>query len=271
MKLRRRVEMVNRSGASSLRSQISIKFDPDIQELCQLIAHKGFCRMPAQHVRALLLQQDPLSLHDWPAFQESWLRLSLDGYMGDGGRYRKRRYATLSAKASSLILQIEPHQPHYQSRNYNQLNGGVSRHFEPIEDSILRSNTMSSLLIFGCDLFGRLSPHSDWHIEVHQFRIEADGTQVALPTPEGPHRDGVDFVIMLMIHRFNVVGGATTIYDLEDCRLGEFTLADPLEIVLVDDKRIRHAVAPIAPLDPDRSGYRDVFVATFRDKSNLGQ
>lgn len=261
--------MANSSGSSSLRSQISPNFDMDIQRLCRLIEHRSFCRLPAEHVRSLLLQQDPLSLHDWPAFQESWSRLSLDGYMADGGRYRKRRYATLSATASSLNPQIEPHQPHYQSRNYNQLNGGVSRHFEPIEDVILRGNTMSGLLTLGCDLFSRLSPYPDWHIEVHQFRIEADGTQVALPTPEGPHRDGVDFVMMLMVNRLNVVGGATTIYDLEDCSLDEFTLTDPLELVLVDDQRIRHAVAPIAPLDTNRSGYRDVFVATFRDRSNV--
>lgn len=263
--------MANSSGSSSLRSQISTSFDLDLEELCRLITHKSFCRLPAEQARSLLLQQNPLSLHDWRAFQESWSRLSLDGYMADGGRYRKRRYATLSAKASSLIPQIKPHQPHYQSRNYNELNGGVSRHFEPIEDVILRGNTMSGLLTLACDLFGRLSPYSDWHIEVHQFRIEADGTQVALPTPEGPHRDGVDFVMMLMVYRFNVVGGATTIYDLEDRRLDEFTLTNPLELVLVDDQRIRHAVAPIAPFDTDRSGYRDVFVATFRDKSNLVQ
>lgn len=218
-------------------------------------------------MRSLLLRKDPLSLQDWSAFQKSWSLLSLDKFMADGGRYRKRRYATLSAEASHLDFQIEPHQPHYQNRNYNQLNGGIPRHFDPIDDAILRGNTMSSLLTFCCDLFGRLSPYSDWHIEIHQFRIETDGTQVALPTPEGPHRDGVSFVMMLMVNRFNVVGGETIIYDLEDRRLDEFTLANPLEVVFVNDERIRHAVAPVAPFDADQPGYRDVFVATFRNQT----
>ena len=36
------------------------------------------------------------------------------------------------------------------------------------------------------------------------------------PTPEGVHRDGVDFVIVVMIKRVNIDSGATTIYDLDN-------------------------------------------------------
>jgi hypothetical protein len=263
--------MVNGDGFSSLRLGTSTTFDSRMHELCRLIAHKNFCRLPAGQVRALLLEQNPLSLNDWPAFQESWSRLPLDEYMADGGRYRRRRYATFSTKASSLAFQLESHQPHYQSRNNNHLNGGVLRHFESIEDATLRCNTMSGLLSFCCGLFGRLSPYSDWHIEVHQFRIETDGGQVGLPTPEGIHRDGVSFVMMLMVYRSNVGGGETVIYDLDDHHLDKFTLTDPLEMVLVNDERIRHSVSSIAPVDTNKRGYRDVFVTTFRNKPDLAE
>ncbi len=255
--------MVSTGGTPSLGSQTSVDLDADIQELCRLIELKSFCRLSAEQVRSLLIRRDALSLQDWPTFQEAWTRLPLDGYMADGGHYRRRRYAILSARASSLTFQLEPQQPHYQHRDHNQLNGGVLRYFEPIADAILRGKTMNSLLAFGCALFGRLSPVSDWHIEVHQFRIEADGTQIAQPTPEGLHRDGVKFVMMLLVNRFNVVGGVTRIHDLDDHRLDEFTLTSPLEMVLVDDERVRHGVTPIAPSDTGRPGYRDVLVATF--------
>jgi hypothetical protein len=219
-------------------------------------------------VRSLLLQREPLSLQDWTAFQNSWSRLELDRYMADGGRYRKRRYATLSAPASSVGLRVEPHQPHYQSLTYNQLNGGIPRYFEPIEDGILVGNTMRSLITLGCEIFGRLSPYSDWHIEVHQFRIEVDSSKVATPTPEGMHRDGVSFAMMVMVGRANVKDGATNIFDLEKNPLDEFTLAKPLDMAIVNDERALHAVTPIAPLRADRPGHRDVLVTTFRHKSD---
>jgi hypothetical protein len=261
--------MVNGDGFSSPRVGISTAFDSHMHKLCRLIACKDFCRLPAEQVRSLLLEQHPLSLNDWSAFQESWFRLPLDGYMADGGRYRRRRYATFSARASSVTFQLESHQPHYQSRNNNHLNGGVLRHFEPIEHGIIRSNTMGSLLTFCCGLFGRLSPYCDWHIEVHQFRIETEGSQAGLPTPEGLHRDGVSFVIMLMVYRSNVAGGKTTICDLEGHPLDEFTFTDPLEMILVNDERIRHSVSSIAPVDANKRGYRDVLVATFRNNSDV--
>jgi hypothetical protein len=37
-----------------------------------------------------------------------------------------------------------------------------------------------------------------WYVEAHQFRIDTtDG--IGRPTPEGAHRDGVDFVAVLLV------------------------------------------------------------------------
>ena len=36
------------------------------------------------------------------------------------------------------------------------------------------------------------------------------------PTPEGMHRDGVDWVLVLMVRRENIKSGETTIYDLAE-------------------------------------------------------
>ena len=52
--------------------------------------------------------------------------------MADGGRYRKRRFAVFAADGRRGIAR-KPHQPHYQSRDYNSLNGGIERWFAPIQ------------------------------------------------------------------------------------------------------------------------------------------
>src|SRR5256885_15429439 len=76
------------------------------------------------------------------------------------------------------------------------------------------------------------------------------------------HRDGVDWVLVLMVRRENVASGETTIYDLVRRPLGSFTLTAPLDSALADDGRAYHGVTPLAPLDPQRLAYRDVLVAT---------
>ena len=99
---------------------------------------------------------------------------------------------------------------------------------------------------------------------MHQFRIEAKAEQQGHPTPEGSHRDGVDFAFVLLIHRENLVCGMTTIYNLARGQLGSFTLTDPCDAAIVDDNRVYHGVTPVTPLDPARPAYRDALVVTFR-------
>ncbi|MDN0082604.1 2OG-Fe dioxygenase family protein [Crenobacter sp. SG2305] len=212
----------------------------------------------------LLMQLSPAALAEFGTFQRSWERLAEDGYMADGGRYRQRRHATFSAAPSAHYAQLESHQPHYQTLDYNPLNGGVARHYLPIEDGIQHGATLTTLLNLGCTLFGKLRPDAAWHIEVHQFRIEAGRGMEGRQTPEGVHRDGVNFVMMLMVKRHNVVNGATTIYDLNKQRLDQFTLTEPLDLAIVDDEQIYHGVTPIVRLDPAHEAHRDVLVITFR-------
>jgi hypothetical protein len=78
-------------------------------------------------------------------------------------------------------------------------------------------------------------------VEIHQFRIEADSGQPGLPTPEGAHRDGVDWVCVLLVNRCNVSSGITQIFDPEGRSLGEFALTNPLDAVFLDDRRVLHS------------------------------
>ena len=58
-------------------------------------------------------------------------------------------------------------------------------------------------------LFERLAGAVAWHVELHQFRIEALPGMPGMPTPEGMHRDGVDYVLVLLVSRSNIGSGTT--------------------------------------------------------------
>lgn len=232
------------------------------------LARDGFAYVHGPEMREALSRFGGLT--DWDRFAASWDDLGLDTYMADGGRYRKRRHAVFGADGGEI--RRKPHQAHYQSRDYNQLNGGIARWFDPVLPEIGDGPSMTTVLTFCQGLFERLTPGSRgaarrWHIEVHQFRIEARADALGQPTPEGMHQDGVDDVLVLLIGRRNVREGVTAIADLTRKPLGSFTLAEPFDAALVDDNRVLHGVTPVAPIDPSQPGFRDVLVVTFRHEN----
>lgn len=201
-----------------------------------------------------------------PVFLDSWNRLEQDQYMADGGRYRKRRHATYAINGPGQRARLMPYQPHYQTVDYNPLNGGVARYFAPILDDLHQSVTLAALLEFGNTVFSQISGNQHWNIELHQFRIEARDGKMGRPTPEGVHRDGVDFVIVVMIKRVNIDSGATTIHDLDHRLVGEFTLRQAFDMVVVNDRKLYHGVTPISQIDANEEAFRDVLVITFKTR-----
>jgi hypothetical protein len=233
---------------------------PGLARLTEAIRQDGFAFVPAREMRAMLEARG--SLADWNVFAASWDDLGVDTFMADGGRYRKRRFGVFRASADGI--ERKPHQPHYQSRDYNPLNGGIERWFQPITPAIAEGDTLQTVLRFTLRLFDRLTPARAWHVEVHQFRIEARTGEAGQPTPEGMHRDGVDHVLVLLVGRRNVRSGETSIHDMQGRALGSFTLTDPCDTAIVDDARVMHGVTPVEPLDPAAPGSRDVLVVTYR-------
>src|SRR5439155_11827828 len=96
------------------------------------------------------------SLGDWEHFAESWDDLEMDTYMADGGRYRRRRHAVYEATGREGIERAA-HQPHYQGLDYNPLNGGIPRWFQPIADDVGGGPTMRTILAFCASFFGSLA------------------------------------------------------------------------------------------------------------------
>ncbi|MFC5436950.1 2OG-Fe dioxygenase family protein [Rhodanobacter umsongensis] len=237
---------------------------PDATALYTRLQRDGFAFVTADIMRSLL--QAPM-LADWPAFAASWNDLAPDSYLAASGRHRRRRHATFAADAGGEV-QRRPHQPHYQSLEYNRLQGDIQRWFEPVLPVIADGASLRRILDFCRDCFGALAPATrSWHIEVHQFRIEARADEAGEPTPEGVHRDGVDYVLVLLIDRENIESGTTTIHARDGGLLGSFTLTHALDAALVDDVRVFHGVTAVTPLDPARPAHRDVLVVTFKAAS----
>ncbi|WP_051749277.1 2OG-Fe dioxygenase family protein [Nevskia soli] len=235
--------------------------EPAANDLSVTLGRDGYAFVPAARMRELTG-----AMPDWDGFAASWNDLHLDTHMADGGRYRKRRHAVFSMGADGVISR-EPHQPHYQGLDYNPLNGGVQRWFEPVTPEVGASASLHTLLSLCGGVFGALKPAvGAWKVEMHQFRIEARPGEPGQPTPEGPHRDGVDYVSVLLVTRRNIEQGTTVVYDLERRELGSFTLTQPFDAAFVEDARVYHGVTAVTPLDPAQPAYRDVLVLTFRAK-----
>ena len=232
-----------------------------LDEIARAIRDDAFVFVHAAHMRTALGEFG--SLPDWSAFAASWSDLEEDSYLADRGRFRKRRYAVFEMTQAGIERQS--HQPHRQHVEYNPLFGGVERWFAPVTPVVGDSPSMRAILGFCQRLFGGLAPSvTRWHVEVHQFRIEALPGQQGFPTPEGVHRDGVDFVLVLLVTRRNIASGTTTVHDTGGRQLGCFTLTDPLDAALLDDTRVAHGVTPVTPIDHGAPAYRDVLVVTLR-------
>jgi hypothetical protein len=100
-----------------------------------------------------------------------------------------------------------------------------------------------------------------WFIEAHQFRIDT-ASGIGRPTPEGAHRDGVDFVAVILVARRQVIGGETRVFDANGPSGVRFTMQEPWSMLLMDDARVIHETTPLQPDGPD--GARDTLVLTYR-------
>src|SRR5712691_10615804 len=121
--------------------------------IAQTVACEGFAVVREPQMRAVL---EEVGLSDWDCFAGSWDDLGVDAYMADGGRYRRRRFACFRAAPDGITR--KPQQPHYQSRDYNPLNGGVQRWFEPVTDWVGAHPALQAVLAACLRLFDQLTP-----------------------------------------------------------------------------------------------------------------
>jgi hypothetical protein len=193
------------------------------------------------------------------ALAPSWDRLEIDHYLKDGGRYRRRRHSCF-VQTNNVVAQA-PHRAHWQPVEYNALHGGMRRMFEPVEPAIVAQPAWTQLLRALGDVCSQVKAAPQWFVEAHQFRIDtADG--IGRPTPEGAHRDGVDFVAVILVGRAGIKGGETRVFEAQGPRGQRFTMLEPWTLLLLDDAAVIHESTPIQPVAD--GGHRDTLVLTWR-------
>jgi hypothetical protein len=199
----------------------------------------------------------------------SWDDLRPDEYLKDGGRYRRRRHASFVVDGTDLARVA--HRAHWQPLEYNALHGGMRRWFEPIADGTARDPAWRSLVVGLADAFAGVRAAPRWFVEAHQFRIDTAGG-IGRPTPEGAHRDGVDFVAVILIARRGVKGGETRVFEAAGPRGERFTMTEPWTTLLLDDARVIHETTPVQPAEEAGAahGIRDTLVLTYRAEGFQG-
>jgi hypothetical protein len=232
-----------------------------VTDLPQALAREGHGVLAPADVRQL----SDAAAGGLAALLPSWNELPADTYLRDGGRYRRRRHSCFIVDGDQV--QQVPHRSHWQPVEYNALHGGIERRFEPIDAAITAHPIWVRLLQRLGAVCSAVKGEQPWYVEAHQFRIDTtDG--IGRPTPEGAHRDGVDFVVVVMVDRQGVKGGETRVFDADGPNGIRFTMAEPWTLLMLDDERVIHETTPIQPLAP--GGHRDTLVLTYRRQGFQG-
>ncbi|HEU0200690.1 MAG TPA: 2OG-Fe dioxygenase family protein [Burkholderiaceae bacterium] len=253
------LERAPRDERSKARGEAPVH-DECLHPVAAQLRGRGFCPLDA----GSLCEALNVDLVVWRRFADCWNRLTLDRFMGDGGTYRFRRYGQFMLDRPDGPLTQLPHGPYEQSSDINPLNGGIKRYFDPLEPGFVASPFFDALVRFLAVVFDAAQRRRGaWNIRAHPYRIRASGYSEGRPTPEGMHRDGVDYVISLMVRRHNVQGGETHVTDNEGSPLFSHTLTAPMECLLEDDARTRHGVTPVHCIDERYEAYRDVLVLAY--------
>jgi len=234
----------------------------DPSRLVDALRIEGYALLRPRDVAAL----SGCTLDELQALAPSWDHLELDNYLKDGGRYRRRRHSCFVDSGDALTQTA--HRAHWQPVEYNALHGGMHRLFEPVEDATIAQPAWQRLLRALGAVCSRVKGAQPWYVEAHQFRIDtADG--IGRPTPEGAHRDGVDFVAVILIGRAGIKGGETRVFEANGPRGQRFTMTEPWTMLLLDDAAVIHESTPIQPLE--EHGHRDTLVLTWRAGAFQGE
>jgi len=226
-------------------------------DIVQEMRSKGFCLVaPAALEACFGVTAAALSV-----LESTWNDLPRDGYLKDGGKYRARRHSSFVQTIAPPSLAQSPHRAHWQPVDYNALHGGIERWFEPISPRVCADGAWQTLLTGLGSACAQVRENPRWFIEAHQFRIDTvDG--IGRPTPEGAHRDGVDYVAVVLVNRHHIKGGETRVFEAYGPNGVRFTLNEPWSVLLLDDARVIHESTPIQPDGED--GARDTLVLTYR-------
>ena len=190
--------------------------------------------------------------------RQSFGEMPEDSYLQESFCYRKRCYGTGYLK-NGIFRWNETSDTFIQSENINKYVGGILRQFHPINQAI--RHDIEKQIIYTA--YGFLPP-VDYSLGIHQIRIVANKFNQGMPTPEGIHQDGFDYVTVGCIETSNVSGGISFVLDGHDhTKIAFEGTLSPGMLLIFSDRTFAHYTSNISPKLPGEA-YRDVIVTTFQ-------
>lgn len=181
--------------------------------------------------------------------------LSLDPYTGGRQRYRRFSQYRLWFEDGHWCTEQLPHRAFVQSRHHQGLAGGVRREFEPLRFDPTPQVAAGARA-------ARLDEEQLYQINVHQVRVITSANVKGVTVPEGPHRDGHDFVMNAVFARHNITGGVSQLMPTGGGPCFFEDVLQPLEAIVMADDKMWHHATDILPAGPG-PGHRDTLLVTF--------
>ena len=220
----------------------------------------GFAHIKPDHYCNTEMNRDFLE-----DMQETYANLSKDP--SPGNRYRA--YACYDWLPNQQKFVKQNSTQYFQSKEYNYVDGGKIREFDPIPDGYLNNPILKALIEKDVELAKQTSIidfESKFQMGLHQIRYNAQGTEPSYSSPVWLHRDDEPLVF---VHLFNlsqnVLGGDNLIATDPKTITHILRLNSPLETLLLT-KKPYHAVTPLGSSNGDRV-FRDILLITFMNKN----
>lgn len=202
----------------------------------------------------VVLDLPPLS----GATKSSFGDLGLDLYVPVKNRYRRFAQYRLTHRDGEWNFERLPHRAYIAYSKFNSVAGGIRREYEPIIGDFTEVMRLATRTL-------PLDTGEDWQINVHQTRIFVKkGELQGVIVPEGPHKDGHEFVFIGVYDRCNVTGAEMTLRPDDDKETPFFTTTLPAgKGVVLDDRNLWHYVSDIESVDERQPAYRDTLIISY--------
>uniref|UniRef100_A0A914YNM2 Uncharacterized protein n=1 Tax=Panagrolaimus superbus TaxID=310955 RepID=A0A914YNM2_9BILA len=156
-----------------------------------------------------------------------------------GNRYRA--YTCYDWNPTEQSLKKQDSTQYFQSKEYNYIDGGNIRIFDPISTTFLENSVLKGLIQKDTELAkktGIINFDETFELGLHQIRYKAQGIEPAYSSPLWLHRDDEPLVF---VHLFNLsdnaIGGNNLIATSPKAITHIIQLKSPLETILLS-KRI---------------------------------
>jgi hypothetical protein len=228
---------------------------------------------------AMLICDVTLTGAELVQYQGLWDRLPEDPVYKFRGASMNRYWINTEEKSFVRLLP----QPFALDYNNNAKLGAKPRAFEPPPHCPAVSKVdlaiMQNMII---PIISARGKHHEYLLGYHQFRITSTGSMEGLPTAEGVHQDGAEFVFIMYVNGTNLALGAgeSHVYTLEQPngvldtpekqnealsnRVFSHAMTKPFECIVLSDREVRHDNNPVKQDDTSIPATRDVLVCWAR-------